>query len=216
MSNEVLEQIIETFEKKLKELNIQATTYVDVNNYAVALGEILTTAFNLHITENPTPIIKEILNDRLRENHRLITNFGAIVQEILNKKAKIGLAVQIPKLNQSRIDGLVGRLTGEDFEQSKWLLGSTIVNFSQSVVDDMIRKNAEFHYNSGLKPKVVRKEAGNCCKWCKSLVGTYNYPEVPKDVYRRHQNCRCTVEYFPKKGVRQDVHTKIIKFDEKL
>ena len=198
MSNEVLERIIETFEKELKQLNIQATTYVDVNEYAVALGEILTTAFNLHIIENPTPIIKEI------------------VQEILNKKAKIGLAVQIPKLNQSRIDGLVGRLTGEDFEQSKWLLGSPIVNFSQSVVDDMIRKNAEFHYNSGLKPKVVRKEAGNCCKWCKSLVGTYNYPEVPKDVYRRHQNCRCTVEYFPKKGLRQDVHTKQIKFDEKL
>ena len=87
MSNEVLERIIESFEKDLKKINIQATSYIDVNKYAVALGEILTTAFNLHITENPTPIIKEILNDRLRENHRLITNCGAIDQEILNKKA---------------------------------------------------------------------------------------------------------------------------------
>ena len=70
MSSEVLERIVKTFEKELKELNIQATSYVDVNEYAVALGEILTTAFNIHITENPAPIIKEILNDRLRENHR--------------------------------------------------------------------------------------------------------------------------------------------------
>ena len=66
-----------------------------------------------------------------------------------------------------------------------------------------------------MKPKVIRKESGNCCKWCKSLVGSYSYPDVPKDVYRRHQNCRCTVEYIPKKGVRQDVHTKKIRYELK-
>jgi len=74
-------------------------------------------------------------------------------------------------------------------------------------------ENAEFHYKSGMSPKIIRKETGKCCKWCKNLVGTYRYPDVPKDVYRRHQNCRCTVEYIPKKGVRQDVHTKKIKYD---
>ena len=54
MNNEVLERIIETFEKDLKKLNIQATSYIDVKKYAVTLGEILNTAFNLHITENHT------------------------------------------------------------------------------------------------------------------------------------------------------------------
>ncbi len=111
-------------------------------------------------------------------------------------------------MNQSRIDGLVSRLSEGDFEKSKWLLGSPIVNFSQSVVDDMVRKNAEFHFHSGMSPKIVRKEVGNCCKWCKSLVGTYSYPDVPKDVYRRHRNCRCTVEYYPRKGKKQNVWNK--------
>lgn len=215
MSNDLLGRITQTFEKRLKNVNIKATSYEDVNDYAVALGEILTTAFNIHITENPGEIIEQILNDRLKENHRLITDFGRMVQDILNKQAKIGLEAQIPEVNQSRIDGLVGKITEGDFEQSKWLLGSPVVNFSQSVVDDMVRKNAEFHFRSGMSPKIVRKEVGNCCKWCKNLVGTYNYPDVPENVYRRHRNCRCTVEYIPKKGIRQDVHSKKIKYETK-
>lgn len=215
MSNDLLGRITQTFEKRLKKLNIKATSYEDVNDYAVALGEILTTAFNIHITENPGEIIEQILNDRLKENHRLITDFGRLVQDILNKQAKIGLEAQIPEVNQSRIDGLVGKITEGDFEQSKWLLGSPVVNFNQSVVDDMVRKNAEFHFRSGMSPKIIRKEVGNCCKWCKNLVGTYKYPDVPKDVYRRHRNCRCTVEYIPKKGIRQDVHSKKIKYETK-
>ena len=215
MSNDLLGRITQTFEKRLKNVNIKATSYEDVNKYAVALGEILTTAFNIHITENPGEIIEQILNDRLKENHRLITDFGRLVQDILNKQAKIGLEAQIPEVNQSRIDGLVGKITEGNFEQSKWLLGSPVVNFSQSVVDDMVRKNAEFHFRSGMSPKIIRKEVGNCCKWCKNLVGTYKYPDVPKDVYRRHRNCRCTVEYIPKKGIRQDVHSKKIKYETK-
>lgn len=27
--------------------------------------------------------------------------------------------------------------------------------------------------------------------------GKTTYPDVAKDVYRRHENCRCTVEYDP-------------------
>ncbi|CAG7589950.1 hypothetical protein PEPTYR26121_01104 [Peptoniphilus tyrrelliae] len=36
----------------------------------------------------------------------------------------------------------------------------------------------------------------------------YEYPDVPKDVYRRHQRCKCTVDYLPGDGRKQDVHTK--------
>lgn len=31
---------------------------------------------------------------------------------------------------------------------------------------------------------------------------------MPKDVYRRHQRCRCSVEYYPRDGKIQNVHTK--------
>ena len=83
-----------------------------------------------------------------------------------------------------------------------------VKNFSQSIVDDAIRTNAEFHSKAGMSPKIIRKLAGGCCNWCRTVAGTYTYPDVPKDVYRRHQRCRCTVDYHPGSGKVQNVHTK--------
>lgn len=83
-----------------------------------------------------------------------------------------------------------------------------MVNFSQSVVDDTVKANADFQYKAGLKPKIIRTEAGNCCDWCKGLAGVYAYPDVLKDVYRRHRFCWCTVDYHPGDGKKQDVWSK--------
>lgn len=68
--------------------------------------------------------------------------------------------------------------------------------------------NAKFRHNAGLSCYIERKDGHNCCKWCAGLAGKYKYPdEVPKDVYRRHDNCTCDVTYVSEKG-RQNVHTK--------
>lgn len=87
-------------------------------------------------------------------------------------------------------------------------LATLLQNSEQSVVDDTIAKNVEFHASAGLHPKIVRRYAGNGCKWCANLAGTYDYL-VKQEIYRRHDNCRCIVEYFPEdgKGV-QNAHTK--------
>ena len=42
---------------------------------------------------------------------------------------------------------------------------------------------------------IVRKLQGGACAWCRNLAGAYGYEDVPADVYRRHDNCRCTVTY---------------------
>ena len=84
------------------------------------------------------------------------------------------------------------------------------MNFTQSIIDDSIRENAEFHHKVGLSPKIVRTTVGNCCKWCQKLDGSYVYPNVPPDVYRRHQHCKCTVNYKTSDGKRQNVWTKRI------
>lgn len=84
----------------------------------------------------------------------------------------------------------------------------TYENITGSFQTDYIKKNAEFRGKAGLTCYIERKDGHNCCKWCAGLAGRYRYPdEVPKDVYRRHDNCTCDVSYVSEKG-RQNVHTR--------
>ena len=46
-----------------------------------------------------------------------------------------------------------------------------------------------------------------CCKWCSAIAGRYEYSEAPEDIYRRHDNCGCTVTY-ENGRTRQDVWSK--------
>lgn len=206
----------EVLKDLLSKLHHSKASYLDANQYAIEIGEILSKALGASLTNETLPddkmyynIAQRVLTDVLGRNYELVSDYTEQVQKNLNSEAKIGLAAQVPELNQDRIDGLVNRLASEEsFDDVKWLLVDPIVIFSQSIVDDSIRKNAEFHHKVGLSPKIVRRVVGHPCKWCKSLEGSYNYPEVPKDIYRRHGNCRCTVDYHPGNGKKQNVHTK--------
>ena len=64
--------------------------------------------------------------------------------------------------------------------------------------DDHIRHNADKRFRAGMGPKIVRTAAFNCCSWCSSLAGTYDYEDVRdtgNDVFRRHERCKCIVDY---------------------
>lgn len=213
----------EVLKDLLSKLHHSKASYLDANQYAIEIGEILSKALGASLTNETLPdgkmyynIAQRVLTDVLGRNHELVSDYAEQVQKNLNSEAKIGLAAQVPELNQDRVDGLVNRLASEEsFDDVKWLLDDPIVNFSQSIVDDSIRKNVEFHHKVGLSPKIVRRVVGHPCKWCKSLEGSYNYPEIPKDIYRRHGNCRCTVDYHPGNGKKQNVHTKRWAEDKK-
>lgn len=191
-------------------------TYKTANEFAIEIGEILSKALGASISADKLPdgkmyynIAQRLLTDVLGRNHELVSGYTSDVQKNLNQEAKIGLEVQVPELNQDRIAGIVNRFSSEEnFEDVSWLLGEPIVNFTQSIIDDSIKKNAEFHHQSGLQPEIIRKSYFHCCEWCQEVQGNYKYPRVPKDVYRRHQHCRCIVDYDPKSGKTQNVWTK--------
>lgn len=206
----------EVVRKAFAELKKKKATYATANDFAIEVGDILAEALSSSVRGDKLPdgkmyynIAQRLLTDTLGHNFELVSGYAGQVQEDLNRSAKIGLQVQVPEVNQDRIDGLVNRLSSEDeFNNVAWLLQEPIVNFTQSIVDDSIKANAEFHAKAGLTPKIVRKESGNCCRWCRSVVGVYDYPNVPKDVWRRHNRCRCTVDYHPGNGKKQNAHSK--------
>ena len=204
-------------------LEAKKATYKTANEFAIEIGEILSKALGASISADKLPngkmyynIAQRLLTDVLGRNHELVSGYASDVQKNLNDKAKIGLKVQVPELNLDRIAGIVNRFSSEEnFEDVSWLLGEPIVNFTQSIIDDSIQKNAEFHHRSGLQPEIVRKSYFHCCEWCQEVQGNYKYPRVPKDVYRRHQHCRCIVDYDPKNGKTQNVWTKRWNFIDK-
>lgn len=222
----ILQEVQERFERDFGKseivrnafaaLKAKKATYKTANEFAIEIGGILSKALGASLSADKLPdgkmyynIAQRLLTDVLGRNHELVSGYASDVQKNLNDEAKIGLKVQVPELNQDRIAGIVNRFSSEEnFEDVSWLLGEPIVNFTQSIIDDSIQKNAEFHHRSGLQPEIVRKSYFHCCEWCQEVQGNYKYPRVPKDVYRRHQHCRCILDYDPKNGKTQNVWTK--------
>lgn len=226
---DLLEKIKESFYKEIDEskevaritklIESRSATYAHAHDYATELGRILSKAFSEHLSSEILPdgrmyynIAKRIMESMLGHDHQLVANVAAEVQGILNAKAGIGIkALKVP-MNESKVAGFVERLSSADkYDDIAWILGEPIRNFSQAIVEDVIKANADFHSEAGLKPTIKRIVIGKCCDWCRELQGTYNYEDVKRTghpVFMRHQNCDCLVTYDPGDGRRKDAHTK--------
>ena len=191
-------ELIAVIQTKIKD---KQATYIDAEQYANELGEILANAYKETFVNLPDGkmyynIAKRTVEPTMMDMQSDIADITDAVQTVLNEQAGLGINPIRPVLEQNKIDGILNRLAhAESYDDIAWILAEPIKTFARSTVDDAIKSNAEFHAKAGMSPKIVRKMAGNCCDWCKAVAGTYIYPDVPKDVYRRHQRCRCTVDY---------------------
>lgn len=208
--------------------------YDEANKFAIRCGELLSDALNKFVTVDALPegkmwynIAQKIMQPTLENNYNLINDVCNYAQQTINGISKVTMNYVVPPINQNKIDGFIDKLSSDDFENVQWMLGEPVVNYSQSVVDDAIRTNMDFHVKSGLTPRIRRTldsaetrtvtrgkqriKYSVPCDWCKALAGTYDYGDMDTFIYdnifRRHENCRCTVEYINDKKA-QDVWTK--------
>ena len=205
--------VIADLQKRLSESGV---SYREAEEYAARIGELLSRALQENITAEilpdgkmPLELAEEILRPLLTQNYEEASRVAAQVQKSLNQRAGLGMNALQPEVNEDRATGIIEKISSYDsYEDGAWLTGEPVVNYTQSAVEDTIRKNADAHFEAGLSPKIKRIATGGCCRWCRSLAGTYDYP-VDRDVYRRHENCRCLVLYDPRDGKIQDAHTKV-------
>ena len=146
--------IVKQVQKKLED---KSATYADAYEYAYEVGCMLSDALTKHVTHEFLPngtmyynIAQRLLQKTLGTNYELVSELTAGVQKVLNRKAGLTLAALKPDIDQDKVDGLIERLSKGDFENDKFVMGSPIANFTQSVVDDTIAKNVEFHASAGL------------------------------------------------------------------
>lgn len=205
----------------LERIKNGTATYAQAQEYSLEVSRLIGAAYEEHISSAVLPdgrmyynIAARLIPASLDENYQLVSDYAVEVQKQLNQRSNIGLRAQAAEKNQDRIDGLVDLASNaEQYDDVSGELLSAFENFSQNVVDETIRANVDFQGKAGLNPKIIRKAEHKCCEWCSRLAGEYDYTELgdlddPREVYRRHERCRCTVEYDPGDGKRVNVHTK--------
>lgn len=194
-------------------------TYATAGDYAEQIGAALAKAFREHLGSDVLPdgkmywnIADRVVRPLLEDAYRQTSAAAYQVQKALNEAAGLGLKALAAPMNNDRVEGILDAITDADRydDVSFYLAEPVLANFTRSIVDDAVLVNVEFQGRAGLQPKIIRRAERKCCAWCANLAGEYDYPDVPRDVYRRHKNCRCVVEYDPADGKRrrQNVHTK--------
>ena len=215
---ELLEAVKKSFEAKTKGLGESIAkgvkNYEEAYRYAIKVGGALAGAFKTNITSEILPdgmmyfnIANRVVLPMLQAGYELSSAAAVQAQKSVNKAAGIGMKPQVAEFDEDKAKGIIDRLSSEPFEDVKWILDDPVKTFSKNVVDETLEKNVEFQGKSGLHPKIVRTASANACPWCLEMEGEYEYPDVPEDVYRRHENCDCIVEYIDG-GKRQDVWSK--------
>lgn len=189
-------------------------TYVQAQEYAELAAAALSQAILEYVTVETVPEItlelaEAILKPTLKTGFESIEAISRAVQQNLNAAAGIGLKAVGVRQNIDRVQGLCTAVSGyEETADALWIFGEPIKTYMRTIPADVLKANVAFQGQAGLAPMIVRKNVGKCCDYCDRLAGSYQYPAVDSDVYRRHDRCRCTVDYMPGDGRVQNVHSK--------
>lgn len=189
-------------------------TYVQAQEYAELAAAALSQAILEYVTVETVPEItlelaEAILKPTLKTGFESIEAISRAVQQNLNAAAGIGLKAVGVRQNIDRVQGLCTAVSGyEETADALWIFGEPIKTYMRTIPADVLKANVAFQGQAGLAPMIVRKNVGKCCDYCDKLAGSYQYPAVDSDVYRRHDRCRCTVDYMPGDGRVQNVHSK--------
>ena len=132
-----------------------------------------------------------------------------IVQETLDKAQGLHLNPVVPKYPAERVVQVAHALMDPTVPDEKIVrrAGAPVANVNMSFHDDYMKENAKIRAKLGFKCYLNRVAAAGCCKWCTDIAGRYVYGDQPEDVFRRHDNCGCTVT-FENGRERQDVWSK--------
>lgn len=143
-------------------------------------------------------IADTILTGILKDNYDIINSAVAACQKALDNQAGINIRPQQAEFPTERVQAVANAASIPDITEEVMIRRMTAPaqNITESFYNDYVQKNVKLRSDAGLDCYIIRNDHGGCCKWCSKLAGKYHYPEdVPKDVYRRHDNCGCTVTY---------------------
>lgn len=191
----------------MKRIQSGNATFKDTADYSRIYSELLGKC----LSENVLDLIdrEAAAADILRDSFDHTNSILSQVQTNIDKKNGINIRPQTADFPLERVQQFSHSLVDPTVEGSviQRRARSGTANISMSHHDDYMETNARFRSKAGLKCYIDRQTDGKCCKWCTAIAGRYVYGEEPHDVYRRHDNCGCSVIYENGRQ-RQDVWSK--------
>lgn len=212
----LLKKIDSDFTGAIEKANLKkAKNYAQAYWHAERVGKALTGAFGKEITSDILPdgmmyynIANRVVRPMLKKAYGMVANSSRQAQDAINQKSGIGLKAIASDLDDDRVQGFCDTLSADTFENKSWVLDEPVKTLMRSAVDDTIETNADFQSRAGVSAYIEREAEAGACAWCQELAGRYSYPYgVPDDIFRRHDNCRCQVNYHVE-GQMQNVWSK--------
>ena len=198
-------------QKILEKIANKSADFNDTAKYSEIVSNHLASVLQENIGEISSPLTKEyVCRELLKDQYSATNNVFESVQVSVDEQNNIQIRTQKPAFPKERVDKVAHALEDPTVppQTIKRRAGAPVANVSMSFHDDCVRENAAFRSDAGYECYITRVVGGASCPWCSAMAGRYKYPdETPDDIFRRHDNCTCTVT-FEQGSFRQDVWSK--------
>ena len=192
-----------------KKIESGKATYADTAAYSNRAGKLLGEVFSRRLPEIPLeerePLCVELLHDRYIDINAAVDTAQRFMDEALG----IHIAPQHAPFDSERGHQIGSSLRdlSKPVETLQRRSRAATETATKAIHDDRMKAESKFRHRAGLDCHITRVAVNGCCPWCSKVAGRYRYGEEPDDIYRRHDNCDCTVT-FENGRKRQDVWSK--------
>ena len=178
----------------VKRVQNGTATFKDTAEYAKVLSHILgreLSAAVLNLSDR-----ESIVSKLLRDCYDDINSVCAEVQKTNDEAMGLHLKPQKANYPAERVQqfshSLIDPTVKDSVIKRRARAGSETI--TKSFHDNFIKKNAQFRTDVGLKCYIIRIGT-KCCDWCTEVAGKYEMGDQPDGIFRRHDNCDCTIIY---------------------
>lgn len=178
----------------IKRIKNGTATLTDSAEYARVLSHILGREVSANVLDldDRAGVVTQLLRDCYGD----VNSIYAQAQTLLDEQAGIHINPQKPAFPAERVDQFTHSLIDPTVAESviKRRARAGCETITKSYHDDCIKTNAQFRHDAGLKCYIVRIGT-KCCEWCSEVAGKYEFGDQPDGIFRRHDNCDCTIIY---------------------
>lgn len=206
MTDEEIRALVNEFNRKvsldpeirsvMQKIRNQDADFSDTSRMFWRRSELLRDYLQGIVLDLPAGAREQLCTALLNAGYHETNEVMQSVQQAQDEPQGIHLNPVLPKRPAERIHTVAHALEDPTVPDDKIVrrAGAPVANVNMSFHDKYIEENAKIRAKLGMKPTITRYGSG-CCAWCSAVAGRYRFGDQPKDIFRRHDNCGCTIIY---------------------